>query len=181
MRRKIWCDVWKRKYFGLGWKVNAALLDQSDTTIKVVWWMQFTQNRQQHWYQSLNSPKIQTARFPRCIVVVKLISFSKRDRPATTVPERLLWLIKPKAYWQKQLYTRKASPFIIHWHCFFSWLSKFQLTNTTLIKDKSIPVDSLQQNQKANPAETSFQFLPGWFLLQHSSRSHGRLQNLNQL
>jgi hypothetical protein len=26
MRRKIWCDGWKRKYFGLGWEVNKALV-----------------------------------------------------------------------------------------------------------------------------------------------------------
>jgi hypothetical protein len=26
MRQKIWCDEWKRKYFGLGGEVNEALL-----------------------------------------------------------------------------------------------------------------------------------------------------------
>jgi hypothetical protein len=30
MRRKIWCDRWKRKYFGLAWQVNKTYIYSED-------------------------------------------------------------------------------------------------------------------------------------------------------
>jgi hypothetical protein len=35
MRRKIWCDGWKRKYFELGWEVNKAYVVRFANIVRI--------------------------------------------------------------------------------------------------------------------------------------------------